>query len=224
MHSPTFNLTFIHIPKTGGSSITTQFSEPKRYMRYNIGHLTMQEILKGKTVEDWGSVKDVHSNITNRVVNSYRFSIVRNPYDRIRSFYSFVMKQEREQWGLKKDFSFHDFINCRNDTSISWELRLARAWWPQAKYITDFDKVQFMNNQELMDIPWKNIGLVDKYIKFENLGTELPEFYKKIGFDYGDKLFHKLKSDSKQIKFTPAIKQRIYKMYEVDFKLFGYPK
>ena len=193
-------------------------------MRYNIGHLTMQEILKGKTVEDWGSVKDVHSNITSRVVNSYRFSIVRNPYDRIRSFYSFVMKQEREQWGLKKDFSFHDFINCRNDTSISWELRLARAWWPQAKYITDFDKVQFMNNQELMDIPWKNIGLVDKYIKFENLGTELPEFYKKIGFDYGDKLFHKLKSDSKQIKFTPAIKQRIYEMYEVDFKLFGYPK
>ena len=219
MHSSALNLTFIHIPKTGGSSIITQFCEPKRYMRWSTGHWTMQEILEGRATEDWGGYTNIGRNITKGVANSYRFSVVRNPYDRIRSFYSFVMKKETEMWGLGKKFSFHDFIfNCPKD------LMMARAWWPQVKYITNYDKVQVMNHQELIGVPWKNIGLVDEYIKFERLQTDLPKFYQKIGFNYGNKLFHKLKSDSQKIMFTPEIKQRIYEMYEKDFQVFGYQK
>lgn len=100
---------FIHIPKTGGTSIATA--------------------LYGKasshpTLRDYYLSNKKHTN------NYFKFCVVRNPYDRVISTYSHISNRPNsvskvilKEWKKHKISSFDDFINCMDKDCSYKQLR-----------------------------------------------------------------------------------------------------
>lgn len=81
---------FIHIPRTGGTSIRSMFDFPL------VGHQCFASVLKSKmTDEAWNSY--------------FKFTVVRNPWDRAVSTY-FYLKNIPNGTVLLPDESFHDWM------------------------------------------------------------------------------------------------------------------
>ena len=199
------NLLFIHIPKTGGTSIENYFYKKydiakntdslfwflNKYDRLNIKishslqHLTYTEIFDNI---DFFKIK----------MNDLKIlTIVRNPYERLISDLFFYKKinlrtSKTETFKIIKQ---HVHLNCDNHTL------------PQYLYITDKNKKLIPNivilHTENLTNDMHNLGYIDFNINENKNQTKNKNYY-----DY-------LNEDS--ISF-------INEYYDMDFKLFGYSK
>ena len=190
------NLLLIHIPKTGGTSLETYFSnkfniplnEESLYgfldpvvslkkgihLNHSLQHLTMDEIKK----------YNYYFNITNACV----ITIVRNPYERLMSelFYQNKVKVEdtpktvyrRIRWSISKNKDNHTL--------------------PQHKYI--HGRVMILHTETLEE-EMHQLGFTD-FSKKENVNPHKVNYY-----DY-------LNANSIRL---------INKYYKLDFEWFGYP-
>ena len=205
MYSRKLKLSFIHIPKTAGSSLGDYFRS-KNLCTVNIGHTAISEIKNMVAKEDFNDTPiDLRSvwgkSVCNEIMDSYKFTIVRNPYDRIRSYYSYVMKHEAKKLGLPSDLSFRDFVLQKPGPP---RFSLARAWWPQVNYITIDGSIA-----------------IDEIIKFENINPKLFDLLKKQGLDPAG-FPHALNTRSSRVSFSEDIKEKIFESYKKDFEIFGY--
>ena len=193
-HVPKFNFSFIHIPKTGGSSLTRELSQ-RGLCLFNIGHTTLSEIHNGYSQEDFSPDLIKHPWDRNLILNSYKIATVRHPYDRIRSYYRFL----KNMYGF--DMSLEEFV-LRPPPHI----KLERAWWSQTSYLFLGDKMG-----------------MDRIIKFENMKQELRDLFKSVGYEFELKIHHH-RTNSENIELTSTVKDYLYDKYEKDFKNFNYKK
>lgn len=196
-------LIFVHIPKTGGSTISNILVpniniHDEKYMEYLYGiknnkalqHLSIIEIKKiVKNTDDY-----------------YKFSIVRNPYDRLVSEYYWC---QIKNIGNKSGQKFDDFLNYiidifknnKFDTNIYTDHFI-----PQYKFLYD-----------------DNILKVDKIFKFENFNNVLQ--FLKEKYDINTNFYKHLKvHNGNKLNLTQNQKNIIYNLYKKDFELFNYPK
>lgn len=188
------NLLFIHIPKNGGTSIIEHFNmSPHGHFRW-----------------------DNHPNFNNRFL--YKFSVVRNPWDRILSNYTYS-KLEKSFWHssngtsvygphpdyfLLKDKTFSDCIELLYKNP---KLFRHEGWSNQSDYIID-------NNNNIM---------VDRIIKFENIDNEIYDMVEKLNLKIQKNLPHiniSKKSEFKKFfkKSEVEIVEEIYKKDIINFK------
>lgn len=186
MDSTSRDFGLIHIPKTGGISIQRSFKASS--------HPLMCEMHKP------------YRKLTEEQKNSFTFlSVVRNPFDRIYSFYHFFLGSMTKRTfllGLDKDYeiSFDDFI-----TKLKYfHVYIKPAW----DFITIDDKIK-----------------VDDILKFESLETDFENLCRKYELDI------KLVWINKNLSKPSIVKEKIYKPYQVtliqnlfskDFENFGY--
>ena len=127
---------FIHIPKTAGTSISAYFNEQQTRLRIQPG--------KHDTVHH---IKQRFFNI----YNSYnKFTIVRNPYDRMVSWYSFLKENS-----LKNVIPFDEWIK---DHSKLWHI----------------DDPEYFAGPQYVWID-KTVNV----LKYENLKEDLNNFFNK---------------------------------------------
>ena len=186
---------FIHIPKTGGSSVEKALGLMKKNNGY--GTDANKKAMQHYTWKDY-------KKKFNRVFDiSYKFAICRNPYDRVISDYYWF-----PGIGHKGKMSMNDFItHC--ECVVKQELYDATIYHdhfiPQHKYIYD-------DNNKLM---------VNKLFKFEKFDE--VENFMKATYDTSEiPKFNVCKE--KKLTLTKEQKERIYKVYQKDFELLGYPK
>lgn len=191
---------FVHIPKTGGQSVTKYFLEnlgekpnlknskyglinnkkSKRHGPHHFHHLLLKEY---KELELIDSIDEY-----------FKISVVRNPYARFVSAFYFN--------NLQKDFSFKQvldklpFKDTRSD--------LYRMFIPQTDYLTVDNKIQ-----------------IDKLFYQENL----DEFFDFFSKNY--KMSGRVYTNKSKIKITDSFLkddeiQLINKIYYRDFQEFGY--
>lgn len=186
MDSAARDFGLIHIPKTGGISIQRSF-------RVSSHHL-MCEMHKP------------YRKLTEEQKNSFTFlSVVRNPFDRIYSFYHYFLGESNTKTiflGYGKDYkiSFDDFIIRLK----YFHVYIKPAW----DFITIDDEIK-----------------VDDILRFESLETDFENLCHKYELDL--KLAWSNKNPNK-----PSIdKEKIYKPYQItlienlfskDFENFGY--
>ncbi len=203
---------FIHIPKTGGTSIEKMFwpysfqnneknlrrgfinKYHNQYQTGGLQHLTASNIKKAVG-------QDVFNEFS-------KFSVIRNPYDKIISQFSYMKK--------RKDL--RDFIEMDINTPFKEYLALITKtehvqWMPQYKFL--FDE----NDQ----------AQCDNIIHFENMNEELSMTMKKLKIDkrfifFDRKIPHLNKSIRKTSieDFDKETKEIIYNLYKEDFNKFGY--
>ena len=214
--NPELKICFIHIPKTGGTSIETLIPnihpnnligiEPwkKQNSNYdtlfgnNLQHLTFNEIIKLKP------------EVINE--NYFIFTAVRNPYDRLISLISW----KDGRWKKNNSISQREFNNYITDLEKRWiKCKLNIHEKPQHQFIDEnyidyIIKLEEMNEETFRDI--------NSIIKIKNFDINFE-------FEYNVDC-QRMKSNHNHYleyynKNTKAI-QIVNNIYYMDFKKFGY--
>lgn len=196
---------FVHIPRCAGTSIEdviwpgTRHEEDDLWMgfvdelhnKYQTGGL--QHLRASQIREEVGDA---------RFSSYFKFSVVRNPFDRLVSQFSHMRSRPelRSFIGMSESSSFAEYLSLiRRRRHVQWEA--------QSVFLYD-------DNGEL---------LVDFVGRFENLAEDMAHVFHKIGLD-GVELPHVNDSDRQPYReyYTDELRRLVEGMYDRDIVRFGY--
>ncbi|EDN69667.1 conserved hypothetical protein [Beggiatoa sp. PS] len=208
-----YKVIFVHIQRTGGNSIHKVFQEFDRDLLVRI----KLDPRKKRTRHCFTS--DIKAVIDDHIFRNYtKFCVVRNPFDRMVSWYSIfkyglghdrVIMPSKTLWDEvmievnKNANSFEEFIMLpRNHESGLFE----RFYTNQLDYISD--------NQSI---------LVDRILRFENLTNDFAQFAHEIGFEGKLPCVNKSKHKKDyRTYYTTKTKEIVFQRFKPDFEYFGY--
>ena len=177
---------FIHIPKNAGTSVESIF---KPYTILN------------DMFNRHGTIYDIKNRLPNIYKDYMKFTIIRNPYDRIVSFYSYL-KEYNSLFKAPYNISFIDWL--KNPEKV--EIPFNSNWINVLGY--------FKNQLEWID------DTVD-IIKFENLNEELNNLF-------GKEIDLPIKNNTKHKHYLEYYNTEslniVYDRYKEDFKKFNYKR
>lgn len=187
---------FIHIPKTAGTSIEQFLKENgKNEIEYlgvrnnrSLQHLTAFELSR---------------EIPHIFKSYYKFSFVRNPYDRLLSVYYWT---PIPNVGYKYGKTKAEFLNF-----VTNILKNKRFF---SNVYVDHFAPQYLflyGNKKL---------LVDEVFKYEKLDESIQYLKQKLNIQNDLPVLNK--SHVKKDGWNERQKERIYKLYKNDFIIFGY--
>lgn len=191
---------FIHVPKTGGTTIEKAMDL--------MGSRNGYGIIKNTAFQHFTS-NEVKKLLGDKIFNSYdKISIVRNPYDRFISEYYWC---QVEGIGYKHQQSFDEFIDYVKDCVEKknfYETIYHDHFIPQWMYICINDEI---TNKEKI--------AMDHLLRFENFDIIKEFFMNKyaVSLEHHN---HNLLNTGFQLNQDQ--KQRIYNIYKKDFEIFGY--
>lgn len=219
--SNTHKYIFIHIPKTGGTTITSGLSVFNTPIDIELGGTAFGEKIAPLYVEKYKIGKHTTAQKLKTVIGEdtfskfFTFAFVRNPYDRILSIYSFL--KSWRNWPKNKvmdDFSdVKEFL--KSDFFLN-EGGPSNILKPQYTWVTD-------NAQRIV---------IDQVYKLEDFGDHSAALLDRIGIKVEDpklvfRTLNTSKKDNRDIEIIhrdEEIKGLILKKYKEDFKLFNYPE
>ena len=169
---------FIHIPKSAGTSIIEYFGNQSFRIQPN-KHADIYEIKR---------------KFKNSYNNYRKFAIIRNPYDKMVSWYFYLKRN------LGKKYNIIEFNDWIKDPLKFWHIN---------------DPISFLKPQ----YDW--IDETVEIIKFENLNEDLSNFFnEKIILPITNKSKHKYYLEY----YNDESLNIIYNKYKKDFEKFNYKK
>jgi hypothetical protein len=195
---------FVHIPKTGGTSIEDViWPAPRReedlwmgfvsahrnkYQTGGLQHLLAHQIRQEVGEEIFGAY--------------FKFAVVRNPWDRAVSqfCYTRIRTDLHELIGMTAETSFSDYL-----TRIEGHEHV--QWQPQVDFVHDAD----------------GSTLIDLVGRFERLEQDAGSIFKRLGLE-ASTLPHSNASDRRPYReyFDTSSRRRIERLYGKDIEAFGY--
>lgn len=201
-------LIFVHVPRTGGTSIEKIFN---------------------KALGDTSSPSKIVSEIGIEKWKQYfKFAVVRNPMDRLVSSYWY-----REQ--LKR-FTQDQIINNQTteitDPSIPFDLYVSQIYNLKNRTAGDIPDLQtqwllaggiFANHSDLLANYPSGQSVVDHMVRFENFAEDLKDVLNIFGKG-GDVIPHLRKSiHNPYLNYYTQIEiDKVHEIYETDFTSLGY--
>ena len=187
---------FIHIPKTAGRSICTTL-----YGNLAGGHATVAEYQFIFSSQDYN--------------NYFKFTFVRNPWDRAFSAYNFLKRGGVDE----NDKLWAPNIACYKtfDAFIKEGFRT-----PIMQH-----KLHFISQHKFLSMPHQKISLVDFVGYYENLEEDFEVIKDRLQLDANVKLKHINKtSEEKKLDYknfyTEETRKIVQNVYQKDIDLFGY--
>jgi hypothetical protein len=200
-----YNCTFIHIPKTGGNSITDWLKEnatTKTTKRKQ--HATLQQVINGN-----------HSlGPLTRQELGWTFCVVRNPWNWCVSWYTFELELAKIYVDkLKNNLE----LEKKRKSKYNLELQKHRAFHLESigfeGYLTEFKKL----NQH----HWAHE--CDYVLKLENINNDFLVVQEKINCFTPLPIKNKtINRTSYQDYYTPKLKDIVYKKYKTDINTYNY--
>ena len=191
---------FIHIPKTAGTSIE-QFLKEKG--KNNIEYIGVRN---NRSLQHLTAFELKHE-LGPTFINYYKFSIVRNPYNRLLSEYYWTPLNIGYKAGkTKADFITHVANIVRNKL-----------------YFNNIYNDHFIPQYLFLYGNSKNI-LIDQVFKYENLNESVKYLKYKLKIDDDLPFLNKSKDNIVKTDWNQRQKERIYKIYQKDFLIFNYEK
>ncbi len=191
-------LAFVHIQKTGGSTLDRLLRAHVHDMRM-VGQSRHEFALRGaRELPNWDEY--------------FRFAFVRNPWSRLVSWYSMVTKFRRsgnELWRYVRDNSsnFEEFIRfCTDEVKISEGVYYSFAY-NQLDYVTD-------ENGAL---------LVDFIGRLENFDEDVQKVFGRFGIEV-ETVPHRNRSRHTHYSafYTPELEEIVRERFKRDIDHFGY--
>ena len=200
---------FTHPPKCGGTSIEDLF-----------GFLQLREKYPSVNVFKHASLKTHLEHLTNKGLNVemfYKFSIIRNPWDRAVSFYNHNRYKE-----------YNYFTNEAIDKEMPENVKDSRQMTFK-EFVLKYYKNDF--NSEVVTKPYmlfEDKFSLDCVVKLENLKEDLFIIRDKIKIDLSQDMPHINNSDKFLIRkpyieyYDKETVNIIRELFEWDIKTFGY--
>lgn len=196
---------FIHIPKTGGDSIEWAIWGPRRREAELFGGFVTALGNKYQT----GGLQHLLARQVRQEVGAatfaacFRFTVVRNPWDRVVSQYAFMARRPdlRALIGMPEDACLAEYLDRTGQVEHV-------QWMPQRAFIEDADG------------QW----LVDVVARFERLRQDMAEIFARIGMA-GVELPHR--NASRRARdyrgyYDAATRRIVALRYGGDIEAFGY--
>ena len=189
-------LAFIHINKTAGSSIERAMG----WVHDESSHMTVKEL---STVID--------------LRQFYKFSFIRNPYDKIVSQYHHRKQNMKDE--VLKDLTFKDWV--KNLDELGFGIKGTGnqcAWLSLQDWIWDVEKQEYTTRPDEIKFAVDFIGY------FEELQSDWKELQDEVKIFPYIKLPHRRKSKHNHYReyYDDETQEIIYKRFEDDFKVFNY--
>ena len=139
--------------------------------------------------------------------NYFTFTLVRHPYERLYSAYKYLINMKtHENLGneqIKHFANFEEFVKTfLNEKTIHSNIHIK----PQTHFICHNDNI-----------------IVDYWDKYENIETFWDNLQRKLNFESQLPWLNKT-TDKKKLVISQEIKDKIYRLYKVDFITFSYNK
>lgn len=205
-----YNLIFIHIPKTAGTSIESALGYK--------GHI------KGDLETWYGNVNNYeldHSTIDYLMQNCkyyhdeyFSFCVVRNPYERLVSEYNYCKRYISRF--IKNVGTFKQFVHSLKDKFDFVLKNEVTNHYMVSHYLPQY-KFTHINNECKMDM----------VLKFESLNDDWSKLCAKIGKDIELLKVEKYSSSHSYNYldyYDDELKEIVYELYKDDFLIFGYDK
>jgi len=174
-------LLFIHIPKTGGISIRKVLEPYLFSSRWDNIHLTATDF-----ISRFG--RDVYNRL-------HKFTVVRNPYDRIVSYYHFLRVDKYHKTHIARSISLSAFIG--------WACE---GYIPAQHY-------HISHNGQVR---------VDTILKFENLAQDWRDFAEMFSIDTELPHLNAVKHKDWRELLSERDMTKVRKSFEIDFRMFEY--
>lgn len=177
---------FIHINKTGGTSIAHAAGLPHKR------HLTARQVIDMIGKDAWDS--------------AYKFSVVRNPWDKVLSHYLYRVKTNQTglgrqrlsfpQWvqatyGREKDFHYYD---------------ITKMFQPHVGWLRDFQGEIRMN----------------RVIRFERLSEGFLEVAREVGINSSFPHLNRSEERDYRTFYDTATIEIVRRWFQADLEMFGY--
>ena len=199
---------FVDIPRTSSTSIKHELCQkygvvfekgrmvgPKKRFYSGIfhPHITAQRMCEILGEQTWNSL--------------YTFSIIRNPYERMYSFFLYRIREER----IPADTSYEEYLS---------EVSIAKSGGKSSKF--SFAPLHYYSCRDFILDSSGNL-MVDHIIDFKERRKGLAAVFDKLGIDDIDLDLKMQKTDYPDTVKIPR-PDLVYEMYKDDFEYFGYLK
>ena len=217
---------FIHIPKNGGTSLQTAFKEvfKKKYHHKQIRNLGVKRRYSMNAHQSGIlTMKEIPLRYWNEY---YRFSIVRNPWDRLVSIWRFIMIDDRvfkDAYGLKNNISaFEKMFNDENKKTFKeWVLSYDHpCFFKGADLKCNRRPITKVQQSDWIIKDGKSI--VDKTFRLENLDKLVSEFRKRFGADLKIPRMNTTKRGSYHEYYDSELADIVAEWYKDDIRIWGY--
>lgn len=191
---------YIHIPKTAGTSIEQFLKDNGKNSIDYLGVRNNRSLHHLLAIE-------LRKELPFLFKKYYKFSLVRNPYDRLLSEYYWT---PIPGVGYKSGQSKADFITYVSNV-VNKKL-----------YFDNIYNDHFIPQVDFL-YSGKNL-LVDQIFRYEDLDWVVQYLKKKLNINNDLPYLNKSKNSIKKIEWNEKQKERIYKIYFRDFINFNYQK
>ena len=202
---------FIHIPKTAGNAIITGLSKTN-----NISHIPNDRTVNSNYHSTLLDVEKFLSNLENQFI----FTVVRNPWDRVSSWFFFRKNILRLSLkNFEKAVSKKKVINNKSKIQKEYELMCSSFdRWLLTYYEEPWDNTWFsLSHNQNHWLKGSRVS-VDKIVKYETLKEDLKFLNIKLPFTNQSR---KTVSTYRDL-YTDNSKNLIYKIYQEDIEEFNY--
>jgi hypothetical protein len=202
-HSAVYKAVYIHIPKNAGTSIENWMCIDKKKFHRQVNGLEIDHLTAELYQSQWSTVFQ----------SFYKFTIVRNPFDRMVS-----------EFLHKKRYRDTRFIDVTNMTFEEFILALREKFFLMG-YKKHVEISHFLPQHQYTHSK-EGQQLVDYIGRFENLNEEIERIGKRLGIN---KPFIKVDQFSADYRlayqkyYTNKSVEIVAKLYQRDFEIFGYP-
>jgi chondroitin 4-sulfotransferase 11 len=177
---------FIHINKTAGTSIGRAIGLPVK------DHLTATEVIARIGQEKWN--------------NAYKFTVVRNPWDKVVSHYEYRRKKNKTEIA-ERNISFSDWvIMTYGDIKNTFYYNNPRSFQPQVDWLKD-------------DLG--NVSM-DYVIKFESINEGFNHVKEVLGLDAPLPHLNASSRASYHSYYNDETREIVARWFHQDIEEFGY--
>ena len=177
---------FVHINKTAGTSIGRAIGMPAK------DHLTAKEIIAKIGKQNWDA--------------AYRFTVVRNPWDKVVSLYEYRRKKDKTQIA-SRDITFTEWVKLTHGKDRdSFYYDNVKSFQAQVEWLKDDDD---------------HIA-IDFVARFETLQTDFKQIMNSIGSSEDLPRLNATKRKDYKGYYTDETREIIARWCHEDIKVFGY--